>query len=211
MAEREQTAEVGRRRIVTLAVINGLVSEIELVRSALDRHRPEAVGIQATAVQIESMRKWNASEEQETEFSDFDILYIREMSKFGDIHFPSPAKLFALTAADATGIAAVTLDIEDDAYSDLYMKHVSPYRLFVDSFSRRRRMKKSFEGSAEEVVLRLDEVAMHPRGMEKVEREREKRIGEQILSLSAPFSVFLAVIDYERAEGVRKTMVNSTV
>ncbi len=207
MVEREWSFVIGDHTVVLVAAICGLASEVELIRGAMDRCRPRAAGISVTTAQIENLRKWNASEEQpEPDYSDFDIFYMREMSRFGDVVLPSPSHLFTVAAGDATGMDVVGLDMDDDDYTDLYMANVTPVSLFFDSIFRKRRLRKHFEGSAEEVVLRLDEAGRHPEGIARIEAEREKHMAGRILECASSYGRFLAVVDYERAEGVRRRL-----
>ena len=209
MAEREWLLNINGRNVVIVAVINGLKSEIAIVREAVEKHSPDLIGISATEKQVEYLRKWNSSEEvDQPEYSDFDLLYAREMSKFGDVVLPSPAQLFAVDVADGVGIEIAALEMSDRDYAELYMKFVKPHSLFIDSIFRRRRLRKVFDGTAEEVVLKLDSAGRHPKGVELLDSERERHIAAEIARISEGHRLLLALVDYERSAGIRKAMEN---
>lgn len=204
MMDREWLFEKEGHKVVVLAVINGLTSEVDIIKDALEKYRPDAIGVPMTSAQVENLRKWNP--EEEAEYSDFDLLYIREMSRFGKVVLPSPSHLFPIAAADASKTQLVPLDMDDEAYAELYMQHVKPTSLFFDSILRRRRMKKSLEGDAEDVVMQLDRIGKHPQGMAIIEERREVHMAENILQNASIHRVFLALVDYERAAGIRSAV-----
>lgn len=206
MADREWLFNINSRNVVIVAVINGLKSEIAVVSRAVENHRPDIIGISATQKQVDYLRKWNISEVDQPEYSDFDLLYAREMSRFGEVVLPSPAQLFAVEVADRAGIEIAALEMSDEDYAELYMKFVKPSSLFIDSIFRRRRMRKTFEGTAEEVVLKLDSAAKHPKGVEMLDSEREMHIAAEIVKRSEGHRLMLALVDYERAAGIRNAI-----
>lgn len=209
MAEREWFFDIHGCKVVLLATINGLTSEIEIIRTALEKHTPDEIGLSVTSAQLANLRKWNGKEEQEEpDYSDFDLFYIREMSKFGDVLLPSPSHLYTVAAADAAGIGIVALDMDDELYTGLYVSLVTPSSLFLDSISRKRRMRKRLDGTPEEVVLKLDDIAKHPRGIVEVDRKREKHMASEIRRRAMEGETFLAVVDYERSAGVRAFLEN---
>ncbi len=207
MADREWLFDLEGHTVILVAAINGLVSEVSKVKAALEKYRPDGMGISVTGGQLDRLREWNGSGEPvQPEYTEFDLFYIREMSKFGEVVLPSPAQLYPVAFADAAGIDVVALDMNDDEYTELYMEHVSASSLFIDSIFRRGRMRRSFEGTPEEVVLKIDSVGRHPRGVAMLDAEREKHIAGEILRKAAEYSVFMAVVDYERADGVRREL-----
>lgn len=209
MTGREWLFETEGHRVVILAVINGLTSEIDMIKEALEKYRPDAIGVPLTAAQVENLRHWN-SDEQQADYSDFDLLYIREMSRFGKVVLPSPSHLYPIAAADASGTEVVALDMDDEMYAELYMEHVKPTSLFFDSIFRKRRMRKSIEGSVEEVVMKLDDIGKHPEGMAVIEERRERHMAESIVENASSHGTFLALVDFERAEGIRKQIEEIT-
>lgn len=211
MADREWSVKRDDLNIIVLAVISGLDSEIGIIRDTLGRHRPDAIGLSVTEAQLDYLRKLNASGEQpEPEYSDFDLFYIREMSRFGRVIMPSPSHIYAVGVADETETRIIGLDMDEESYANRYMQLVGPASLFLDSILRKRRMKRHLEGSAEEVSLKLDMVGRHPKGVDVLDRERERHMAKQILKGAAGCGVFLAIIDYDRAAGVRSNLESGT-
>ncbi len=202
MSQREWLLEIRGSSVVILGVINGLVSEIEIVKEALERHKPGALGVALSASEVDGVRIWNRDSSAKPDYTEFDAFYTREMSKYGEIKLPSPPFSYTIGVSDAAGIPLSPLDIDDDEYSELYLKNVSPVSLFFSSLLNRRSRKKSVGGTVEEAVCTIDRLAMRPKGLAAVERERERHIAENIRSQCKEYSPFFAVIAYERAGGV---------
>jgi hypothetical protein len=202
MSQREWLPEIRGSNIVILGVINGLVSEIEIVKEALEKHKPQALGVALSGSEVEGVRIWNRDSSAKPEYTEFDAFYTREMSKYGEIKLPSPSFSYTVAVSDATGIPLYPLDIDDDEYSELYLRNVSPVSLFFSSLLNGRSRKKSVGGTVEEAVCTIDRLAMRPKGLAAVEREREKHIAENIRSHSKDYSPFFAVVAYERVGGV---------
>jgi hypothetical protein len=199
MAEREWILDRPHFRLILVGVISGLTSEVEIVRSAVERHRPSALGLTITGEEIDGIRKWN--EEENTElppYSDFDRYYIREMSRFGDVRLPSPSLAFLIEFAGKARLPVYPLDMDEDEYSEIFLKHVSPASLFFSSLLRSRRRRKILKGNAEEVACEIDRMSMHPKGVETVELERDRHISRRILTLAGENTPFMAIINYER-------------
>ena len=203
MTGREWLFETEGHRVVVLAVINGLTSEIDTIKEALERYRPDAIGVPVTAAQVENLRHWNP-DEQQADYSDFDLLYIREMSRFGKVVLPSPSHLYPVAAADASKIEIVALDMDDEKYAELYMENVKPTSLFFDSILRKRWMRKSIEGNVDDVVLQLDAIGKHPDGMGVIEEKPDRHMAQGKLETASRHGTFLALVDFERAAGIRK-------
>lgn len=206
MSQREWVLDIHGSSVVLLGIINGLTREIEIVKQSMDRHRPQALGVCVPAEHIESIRKWNRDETGTPDYTEFDALYLREMSKYGEIKLPSPSISYAIAVSDASGLPLYPLDINDDEYSELYMKHVSPVSLFISSLLKRSSRKKQIGGTVEEAVCAIDRLEMRPRSLATVEKEREKHIAASIRERSRDHSPFLAVIGYERVLGVLETL-----
>jgi len=201
MPERERILDASGSRVVVLAVVNGLLAETERVRNAFDRHRPEAVGVAVNAAELEGLRRWNAGEKQEIEMSEFDMLYMKELSRFGEVLLPSPALLYSVALADTVSIPIYPLDMESESYSELYLRFISPTSLFFSSLFRRRK-RKEIGGTLEEVVLELDRLAQRPSGMKLLDRERERHVASVIARSASEGRNMLAVVEFERSEGI---------
>ncbi len=206
MSQREWLLNIRGSGVVVLGVINGLASEIEIVKETLDKHRPNALGICLSAGEVESIRSWNRDGSGTLDYTEFDALYVREMSKYGEIKMPSPTSSYAIAVSEAAGIPLYPLDIDDDEYSELYLKHVSPLSLFIGSLLKGRRRKKRVGGTVEEAACAIDRLEMRPKSLAIVEKEREKRIADAIKKYSSVHSPFLAVIGYERVQGVLESL-----
>ena len=199
MAQRELVLDRSQVRLILVGVISGLTSEVEIVRSAVERYRPSAIGLSITGEEIEGIRKWNGNENAELPpYSDFDRFYIREMSRFGEVRLPSPPLAFLIEFAGKARLPVFPLDMGEEEYSATYLKYVSPASLFFSSLFRSRRRRRNLRGTAEEVACEIDRISMHPKGVEIVELERDRYISRKILSLAMENTPFMAIINYER-------------
>lgn len=201
--KREWISE-GRSKSVVLGTIQGLTSEVTLIADAINRHRPSALGITATASEISGMMQWNG--EEPDELSEFDIFYMKQLSRFGEVRMPSPSNLFAIQFSKKSGIPVHPLDMDEETYTERYMKYISPYSLFLDAIVRGRRYRRKIEGSPEEVVIRMDRLAQHPAGIGRLDREREETMAKNIIKHTGNYSSFLAIVSLERLDGVLEAL-----
>lgn len=206
MAQREWSMEIGSGKLILLGLISGLTSEVEIAREAVDRHRPSAIGLTVTAEEIEGIKRWNQGNEELPPYTDFDLYYMKQMSRFGEVRLPSPSLAFLVEFAERAGIPLVPLDMGEEEYSSLYIQNVSPISLFFSSMFKSRRLRKKIQGSAEEVVCELDRLSMYPDGIAAVERERERHIASEIVSHIEENRAFLAAVNYEKAAKILKLL-----
>ncbi len=209
MSQREWLLDIRGSNVVVLGIVNGLVSEIDIVKKALDLHRPRALGVCLSAEEIGAMREWSRDGTGAPDYTEADALYVREMSKYGEIRMPSPAVLYAITVSDETGIPVYPLDIDDNEYSELYLKHVSPVSLFLGSLFRKSGRRSHVGGTVEEAVCALDRLEMRPKSLAFVEKERERSIAANIRERSPDHSPFMALVTYERVKGVLESLNSS--
>jgi pheromone shutdown protein TraB len=181
-----------------LPVIKGLVSEIDQVKEAFSKTKPDAVAISLSKEEVEGIR--NLPEDYEPELSRYDEIYIIGLSRFGEVAAPPPCYVAAIEIADSEGIPVNPIDIDEASYTELYCASVSGTALFRNStrtwYLRRRQFAAD---TAEEYVLRVDRAFNNMRGFRRIEDERAAWMTRQLLRASEGSGELLAVVEYERA------------
>jgi hypothetical protein len=133
--------------------------------------------------------------------SDTDMTYSRKLAAFGDVELPPPAFREAVARADAAGAEVACLDLDDDAYTEAFVEHVTYWQLLRHSRTIRgmRRMPAS---GPEALALEWDRRVRAIKGFAAVERARERAIAAGLLSLLARHQRVLVVLDLPLVEGV---------
>ncbi|MEM3852177.1 MAG: hypothetical protein QXP70_04175 [Methanomassiliicoccales archaeon] len=188
-----------RGNTIIFGTVSGLATEVDRIREAINRYNPDVFALGIGEDEIAALRRWNG---EEAEYSDYDIFYVRELSRFGQVSLPSPSYLYVIKVAERTGKPLHGIDLGEEEYTELYMKYVSPSSLFIDAIFRKRRYRRSLQGELEEVVMQLDRIAQHPNGIARLDQERERHMARGIKTLAERENKVLAVVNLERFPGV---------
>jgi hypothetical protein len=187
--------------IHVLPVIKGLVSETENVQNAFGYVHPDVVAISVSKEELDGLR--NLPDDYEPELSRYEELYVKGLSKFGEVAAPPPCYVAALELADHEGIPIVPVDLEEEAYTELYCAAVPGTTLFRHSTRTWLLKRRNFKAnSAEEFVKAWDKTVNRLEGFETIEAKRAESIAKGILKASSRSKSLLAVVEIERADEV---------
>jgi hypothetical protein len=195
------TIDVNGGTVHLLPVIKGLRSEADRVKDAFEKVRPEKAAVSLSKEEVEGLR--NIPEDFEPELSRYDEIYAKGLERFGEVAAPPPCYVATVELADHLGIPLVPVDLDEDAFSELYCAAVTGPALFRHSTRTWLLKRRRFESaSAEEYVLRWDHAVNNMEGMRLIERKRAEAIAHGIAGLSSPGRALLAVVELERAAEV---------
>ena len=184
-----------------LPVIRGLTDEVGTVSRAFDEVRPDAVAVSISTEELDGLR--NLPEDFEPVLSRYDEIYVKGLSRYGEVAAPPPCYLAALELADEKGLRVFPIDIDEASYTELYCASVSGSTLFRHSTRTWLLKRRSFAAdSAEDYVRKLDRAFNNMSGFKSVERERSRWMARELLRLSKKAERLLAAIEFERAEDV---------
>ncbi len=193
-------------KITVLAAIKGLVSEGEAVRKKASENPPDIAAISLSPEELLGLRKYISEGEFDIGLYAYEEAYLANLRTFGEVRAPAPCYVEFLKVADRLGIPLVPLDMNDDEFADTYIENVSGMDFIGHMMRERRLERKNFRvRDVEDFIIQWDRFISRNRGLRAVERAREEYMGKKLASLSGKGRV-LAMVDFERAEGVVRAM-----
>jgi pheromone shutdown protein TraB len=191
----------GRSELHVLPVIRGLMSEVSEVNHAFETVSPDAVAVSLSKEQTEGLR--HLPDDFEPELSRYDEIYVRGLTRFGEVSAPPPCYVAALEIADSMDLPVFPVDIDETSYTELYCASVSGTTLFRHSTRTWMLGKRSFAAETpEEYVRKIDRAFNNMRGFRKVEQERARWMARELVRASDGVERLLAVVEFERADDV---------
>lgn len=192
---------VGGCRVDILPVVNGLVSEVQKVRDRYGRYEAYAVALGIEG--IEAVKRRKSLPDESFEVNELDIVYAERMTYFGEVQLPSPAFCEIIDSCTRDGVSVIPLDMTDEAFDDLYIKHVSAFQFTNQHRLAKKGMKAKLDMSSPEAMAKSwDLYISKNRGLRKLDEERERYMAAEIKDIARFRKSLLAVIECERADGV---------
>ncbi|MEM4264575.1 MAG: hypothetical protein QW505_02150 [Thermoplasmata archaeon] len=202
-SERE-LIEVKGKNLYFLDVVRGLKQEAERVLRAVEMVRPEIIAMSISREEIEGLRDY-VREPYEVEMSRYEQLYAERLSRFGDVYLPPPCYLAGLEVAEKIGIELVGIDMDDETHTTAYCALINGRELLIHSMRLKFLRLQSFKADNPwDFAIKWDRKVNNLRGFRGLERERERYMAEELRKLSLTEKRIMAILDVERAEGVRK-------
>lgn len=204
--KRMRSVEIDGSRIHVLGVVKGLVREERTVAEAVASISPDVIGISMSKEQLEALRsrdQWG-----EYELSPLEAAYKKLMEEFGEVRLPSPAYVKALELAIANGIRLIPIDMNDLDYTEIYCQKVGAMDLVREGAFGKAVRRRKFDGSSpESLALDWDRKVNKAKGFRELESARERHMAQSLKRMSSRYRNILALVEYERAEGVANNLV----
>jgi len=189
-------------RVHLMAVVRGLVSEREAVRAAVADLSPEAVALSISHEELEALRTYDGGDAP-TENVDEEV-YVRGLSRFGEVRKPPPCFVEALAAAAARGIPVHPLDMDEERYTNAYVAAVGALDLLRSNARRARLLKWQPRADTPAAFVReWDALVNASAGYRRLQGEREAFIARRLHQLAGKYRTLLALVEVERLDGVR--------
>lgn len=200
-----ELVQLGVGRVHLQPVIRGLVAEGEAVRRAFHAARPRAVALSISEAELEGLR---AQPDIEAEPSNTaEVVYVRELSRFGAVRKPPPCFVEALRLARAQSLPLLPLDMDDVAYTEAYVESVSGFDVLRDARYQHRLERLSFAfDSPQEFILEFDRRVNRLRGFQALEKRREEHMARRLHEVAENHTEVLALVELERFAGVRRAL-----
>lgn len=196
---------VGGCRVDILPVVNGLVSEAGKVREAYGRYEAYAVALGIEGV--EAIRRRRSLPGESFEVNELDIAYAERMTRFGEVHLPSPAFCELVDFCTRDGIGVIPLDMRDEEFDELYMRTVSAFQFTNQHRLAKKGMKANLDTSSPEAMAKSwDRFVSRNRGLRRLDLAREEHMAAEIADTAKYRKSLLAVIECERADGVAELL-----
>jgi len=184
-------------------VVRGLVSEGDRVRRTIEEVAPGAVALTLGKEDLESLLRYDGTEAEPANWEE--ELYVAGLSAFGTVRKPPPCYVEAVRGAQERGIPVRALDLNDEDYTEAYIEYVTAWDLLGHTRVQKKAEKHVFAATTpEEFVVEFDGFVNDPDGYVRLEHAREDHISRRLSKLARRYESLLAVVEYERAAGVRE-------
>ncbi len=193
--------EIGGSAVTILPVIKGLKSEYDRVSESITGEY-DCVAVSLGLEEIEIIKSCDA-EEWEYDPSKLDSVYAHHLKQFGEVEVPVPAFKAVTDRCASMGIQPMPLDMNDEEFTRMYCDCVSTMDLLKENRVLKKSMKTAFDTSSPEAfVKQWDDLVNTIKGQYAVSLRREEYIANQLTDLAKYKKNILAVIEYERVDGV---------
>lgn len=203
-------------QVLLVGTIQGLKGEAARVRDAWDRlGGAEAIALGVGAEDVANLQRMGetpgAVDEflaQELDTGSYEEAILPQLSQFGDIVMPPDDLLAAEALSRGSDVALVPLDLDDEAHSDLYVKHLSGWQMVRGQMKQKRLVGRGGDaaGSAEELMLLWDHTFRSLPGYARVEEDREAHMEAGVRELAHRYDRLLVVLPYARVVGMARRL-----
>jgi len=196
-----EVVALGFSRVHVMPAVRGLVSEAASVRAAISQVSPEAVGLSIAREELEALRLFEGGNVPPDNVEE--EVYVRGLSRFGDVRKPPPCFEEAVRVAAERSIPVHSLDMDDEQYSSVFVASVSTVDILLSNVRQNRLRKwESKAPAAADFVLEWDALVNSSKGYRALQGERETFIARRIRQLAGKYRSLLAVLELERTKGV---------
>ncbi len=198
---------IKKENIVILGAIKGLVSEGEGIKREIQKLMPEKSAISISPEELKGLREYIEKGEFEFSLYGYEEAYLANLKNFDEVRAPAPSYVETVKITKEIGIPLIPLDMDDDAFADVYISNVSKKDFISHMMRERRAERKAFKvENVEDFVIKWDRYINKSKGLMAVERVREDYMAKKLIDISKNTRSLVAVIDFERTDGVLKRM-----
>ncbi len=196
-----EVVALGTSRVHVMPAIRGLVSEAATVRAAISEVSPEAVGLSISREELEALRSYGGGNAPPDNVEE--EVYVRGLSRFGDVRKPPPCFEEAVRVAAERSIPVHPLDMDEEQYSSVFVASVSTVDILLSNVRQNRLRKwESKVPTAAGFVIEWDALVNGSKGYRLLQEERESFIARRIRQLATARRNLLVVLEVERSRGV---------
>jgi len=200
-----EEVRLGDASIWILPSVRGPPSEANIVRNSIESVRPGRVALSIGPEELQTLRAYHEGPQEPGNFEE--EIYIAGLSAWEPPVLPPPCFFEAVRIADARGMGLEALDMDEATYAENYVDSVSALEVVFQGRLERRLAKKRFHAKdPREFVLEWDSEVNRSRGFAQLQRRRERFMASRLRQIAAAGGTVLAIIELERAEGVRAAL-----
>jgi hypothetical protein len=171
--------EFGERRIGFLEIVWSLVGEEKKISSAVEEIGPEVIFLDLGREDFEFLHSYEVG--TPIEVSSLEAAYLKKLSRYGEVAYPSLHLIELVEVAKARGIPLEPIDLDDDGYLEAFYRDVTARELFVRALQLRwMRTKRLREQDPYEFSMRWNEALFRTRGYNNLMGERVSHMAERI-------------------------------
>ena len=188
-----------------LPAIRGLVSEAENVRRVIEEFGPDAIAITVGREDLAALQAYDGSDFPPANWEE--ELYVAGLEAWGEVRKPPPCFVEAVRLAQASNLPLRALDFNDEDYTEKYVNLVTAWDLLGHTRLEKKARTHAFASTTpEEFVLEFDRFVNDPEGYVALETARERHMVARLTKLARKHRALLAIVEYERAPGVRSLL-----
>lgn len=212
---RRYEASLDGARLTLLGTIQGLAGEARRLQEVWDRHGGKhvalALGVPPEDVaNLKRIGREGVEEfmDQELDTGSYEDWILPQLSAFGDIAMPPDELLLAEELAREHDVPLVPVDLDDEAYADLYVKHISGFQMVRGQLRQKRAVADAAERASnpEELMLEWDRSLTSIRGYQRFETAREAYMTNRLKEVVSEHRHVIAVLPYARVAGVAERL-----
>lgn len=193
---------LGESRVTFLPVIRGPVQEGPRVRQAIEEAQPEAVALTVGREELDTLATYDGGDAEPSNWEE--ELYVAGLQQWGDVRKPPPCFVEAVRTAKERSLQVRALDFNDEDYTDAFTANIGTLDLLWHTRLEKKAREHGFTATTpEEFVLEFDALVNDPEGYVRLEQARERHIAKRVAKLAGKHRALLALVEYERAAGVR--------
>ena len=198
-------------RIFLLGTIKGMTAERKRVARAFKSCRPDVIALHISDEALVGLEKVVKGKVKKVGLSRYETAYARKLativnndpSQYGEVQVPPPALVEGFELGTKHNVPIVAYDMDENAYTDIYVKNITTFQLLRHSMRFNRIKKKKFKVSTpEEFVLEWDKALTRLKGFRNLELKREEYMAKRLVALCKKYNNILAVAELERMDGI---------
>jgi len=210
--------KIKEKKLYLLGLIKGLTSERKIVRKAYRKFKPNAIALYISEPELLGLQSVLDGKIKRVPLSRYEEVYARKLAfyaqqdpdKYGEVQVPPPCLMEALELGVKNKIPVVALDMDEKDYANTFVQNVSTMNLVRHSMRFKKLSKKKFKvKTPEEFTLAWDLELTKLKGFRDLEAAREHYIAKRMLELKNKFKCILAILEFERADGIFNQLKNA--
>ena len=195
--------------LTILPIIKGLRSEYDRVKAMID----DTFDCVAVTLSIEDIEIFTSMDLSDMEYdpSEYDAVYAHFLKQFGDVDVPVPAFKAVIDRCNELGVKPIPLEMCDEEFTKEYCEHIKIWDMLKEKRLLRKAIKNGFDmTSPESFIEEWDALSMSIKGHRILTLKREENIAKELATLTGQKKTILAVIEYERVDGVLQILEAQT-
>jgi hypothetical protein len=188
-------------------VIKGLLREKKLVTSLFDEVKPQMVALPISPEEKKGLKACVEGKVKEIALSNLEEIYSERLQAYGKVAVPPPYLAQAYILAEKRGVKIKPIDMDEETFTDFYIKNVSTVDLIFHSQRVKHLKRKRFAAkTANDFALEWDDYINRTTGMRVVEQQRETVMAANLAKIPKKYERVLALMETERIGGVAKNL-----
>lgn len=197
--------------VLLLGTVAGFVPDADRVRQAFDAFQPKqlALGVPPEDLAALAALATGPAPQDMAVLDESSEKLLELVGAFGATRIPSPDLEAAQALSVEHDVPLQALDLDDDAHAQVFTTHVKFHHVVQSNVIKGRLLKKGVVGSdAYAVANAWDAAWTRPKGLRRVEAQREEHMADRIRAL-APQGSMLVILASARLPGVVAALARS--